>query len=80
MTSQRLQTIAAVYLSGMLAGISLILFPSAGTLFTDADFHDLSSAQFGVLFTPQIITAIIASFATATIAARSSMKRVLQLG
>jgi fucose permease len=76
----RLQAIAAVYLSGMLAGISLILFPSAGSLFTDPAFHDLSGAQFGVLFTPQIITAIASSFATATIAHRFGMKRVLQMG
>ncbi|MEO1441427.1 MAG: MFS transporter, partial [Chloroflexota bacterium] len=76
----RLQTIAAVYLSGMLAGISLILFPSAGSLFTDPAFHDLSGSQFGVLFTPQIITAIASSFLTATLARRVGMKRVLQLG
>ncbi|NDJ78000.1 MAG: multidrug effflux MFS transporter, partial [Chloroflexi bacterium] len=78
--SQRLQSILAVYLSGMLAGISLILFPSAGALFTDADFHNLSSSQFGVLFTPQIITAIASSFLTARLARRISMKRVLQTG
>ncbi len=78
--TQRNQSIAAVYLSGMLAGISLILFPSAGTLFTDANFHALSGSQFGVLFTPQIITAIASSFLTATLARRTSMKRVLQTG
>lgn len=77
---ERWKTILAVYLSGMLVGISLILFPSAGSLFTDADFHQLTSAQFGVLFTPQIVTAIASSILTATLARYIGMKRVLQIG
>lgn len=50
--SERHRTIGAVYLSGLLVGISLILFPSAGPLFTDPNFHNLNSGQFGALFTP----------------------------
>ncbi|NDJ35955.1 MAG: MFS transporter [Chloroflexi bacterium] len=76
----RLLTVAAVYLSGLLVGISLILFPSAGPLLTDPDFHNLSSAQFGTLFTPQVITAILSSLLTAAIANRFGMKRVMQIG
>ncbi|MFZ4826105.1 MAG: MFS transporter [Phototrophicaceae bacterium] len=77
---ERSKTVVAVYLSGMLVGISLILFPSAGSLFTDANFHHLNSAQFGVLFTPQIVTAIASSVLTASVARYTSMKRVLQIG
>lgn len=72
--------IVAVYLSGLLTGITLILFPSAGTLFKDDNFHALSNSQFGVLFTPQIVTAIIASSGTASLAARFGMKQVLLAG
>lgn len=76
----RYRQIFAVYASGILVGISLIIFPSAGPLFTDPEFHNLSSAQFGILFTPQIVTAIASSLLTATVARRLGMKRVLQYG
>lgn len=78
--NERNRQIFAVYASGILVGISLILFPSAGPLFTDPVFHNLSSAQFGILFTPQIVTAIAASLLTATVAGHLGMKRVLQFG
>ena len=74
------QAIAIVYLSGLLQGIALILYPAAGPIFTNPDFHGLSSSQFGVLFTPQIILAIIASFSAPALAQRMSMKTVLQFG
>lgn len=76
-SSGRSRSVIAIYASGLLIGIALILFPSAGPLFTDPAYHNLSSAQFGVLFTPQIITAIAASALTASAANRFGMKRVL---
>lgn len=76
----RAMTVFAVYASALLHGVALIMFPAAGSLFTDPDFHGLSSAQFGGLFTPQIIAAIIASLWTANLARRFGMKRVLQMG
>ncbi|MCG8351804.1 MAG: MFS transporter [Chloroflexales bacterium] len=76
----RIVTIAAVYLSGLLLGLVLILFPSAGPLFRNPALHGLSSSQFGVLFTPQTVMAIAAAFAAAAIAGRFGMKRVLLLG
>lgn len=78
--NQRHLTIIAVYLSGFLAGIALILFPSAGALFQNQDLHALSSSQYGVLFTPQTITAIGAAFLAARFAARFGMKAVLRGG
>lgn len=76
----RIGPIAAVYLSGLLAGMALILFPSAGALLTDPTQHNLTSAQFGLLFTPQIVAAIAASFGAAGVARRVGMKRTLALG
>lgn len=78
--TQKKKTIAAVYLSGLLQGVALILFPAAGPLFTDPGFHALTSSQFGLLFTPQIIAAIAASAFAARCAAYFGMKRVLLLG
>lgn len=76
----RLSTIAIVYLSGLLQGISLILYPAAGPIFKSEAFHQLSSGQYGLLFTPQIILAIITSFSAARLASKWRMKRVLQAG
>lgn len=76
----RTQAIAIVYLSGLMQGISLILYPAAGPIFTGARFHNLSSGQYGALFTPQIIMAIIASFAAPGLARRWGMKQVLRAG
>ncbi len=77
---EKKKTVAAVYLSGFLQGVALILFPAAGPLFTDPSFHALTSSQFGLLFTPQIITAIAASAFAARCASCFGMKRVLLLG
>jgi len=68
--------IVAVYGSGLLQGIALIIFPAAGPLLTNPAFHGLTSGQFGVLFTPQIVLAIIAS----SLAARLGTRRALQAG
>ncbi len=80
MMNQRIASIGIVYLSGLLQGIALIMYPAAGTLFTDPAFHGLSNGQYGLLFTPQIILAILASFSAPALASRMGMKRVLQLG
>ncbi|MBI4289383.1 MAG: MFS transporter [Chloroflexi bacterium] len=78
--SERNKTVLAIYLAGFLQGISLILFPAAGPLFTDAELHRLSSAQFGLLFMPQIIGAIVASALAARLGLHFGMKRVLLAG
>ena len=80
LAGDRLKTIAAVYLSGLLQGIALILFPAAGPLLTDPAYHGLSSGQFGLLFAPQIVAAIVASALAARLADRFGMQRVLRAG
>ena len=79
-TLQRYLTILAIYGGVLLVGISLTLFPSAGPIFKDPDLHNLSSSQFGSIFTPQTIMAIIGALSAATIAGRFGMKRLLQIG
>jgi MFS transporter, FHS family, glucose/mannose:H+ symporter len=73
-------SIVIVYLSGFLQGVALILYPAAGPIFTNPELLGLNSGQFGLLFTPQIILAIIASFSAPLLAKKWSMKRVLQAG
>jgi hypothetical protein len=65
-----------VYAAGAVQGIVLVTFPAASTIFTDADQYDLSNTQYGVLFLPQVATAISASLLGALLGRRFGTKRV----
>ena len=76
----RARKIISVYLSAFLVGISLVLYPAAGNLFTSADFHGFTSSQYGSIYIPQIVLAIITSLSAPKIAERKSMKLVMIMG
>jgi hypothetical protein len=44
-----------VYLGGLLTGLSLILYPALGPVFTDSAHFGFSSSEFSGIFIPQII-------------------------
>ena len=72
--------IISIYLSGFFVGIALVLFPAAGTLFTNEAFHGLNSVQYGSIFIPQIILAIISAISAPKIADKIGMKKVMLFG
>lgn len=80
MFNQRNRNIAALYSGGFVGGMALVMYPAGGSLYQDADFHALTSGQFGSIFIVQTVMAVIASLATATIASRYGMKAALILG
>ena len=47
--------------AGLVQGIALVTFPAASTIFTARSSYDLSSSQYGAMFIPQVIAAIVAS-------------------
>jgi MFS family permease len=47
--------------AGLGQGIALVTFPAASAIFTSRDGYDLSSSQYGIMFVPQVVTAIVAS-------------------
>jgi hypothetical protein len=59
MATQREKTV--VYAAGVAQGIALVTFPAASTILTDPAEYDLSSTQYGTLFVPQVVTAIVAA-------------------
>jgi fucose permease len=67
---------SVVYAAGAVQGIVLVTFPAASTIFTDPDRYDLSNTQYGVLFLPQVATAITASLLGSSLARRFSTKGV----
>ena len=52
---------ATVYACGLVQGMALVTFPAASMILTAPVSYDLSSSQYGVLFVPQVSTAIAAS-------------------
>jgi MFS family permease len=79
MTASR-REVSVVYLAGIVQGIVLVTFPAASTIFTDPDEYDLSNTRYGLLFVPQVLTAITASLLGSSLARRSSTKRVYLAG
>jgi len=72
--------IQVVNLAGLVQGITLVTFPAASSIFTSPTEYDLSNTQYGGMFLPQVVTAIITSLTGATLARRFSAKRVLLAG
>jgi MFS family permease len=56
-TGSRAET-ATVNVAGLVQGIALVTFPAASTIFTAKGSYDLSSSQYGLMFVPQVITAV----------------------
>ncbi len=69
-----------VYAAGAVQGIVLVTFPAASTIFTDPDEYGLSNSQYGLLFVPQVITAIAASLLGASLGRRFGTKQVYLAG
>ncbi len=72
--------VAVVNVAGLVQGIVLVTFPAASTIFTDKSDYALSSSQYGDMFLPQVVTAIVGSLLGAGLARRITTKRVYLLG
>jgi fucose permease len=68
--------IGAVYAGGVAQGIVLVAFP----IFTSPAHYNLSQTQYGGMFVPQAITAILASLLGAGLTRKIGGKRVLLVG
>jgi MFS family permease len=66
--------------AGAAQGIVLVTFPAASTIFTSADEYDLSNTQYGLLFLPQVATAITSSLLGAWLGRRFGTKPVYLTG
>jgi MFS family permease len=70
----------AVYAAGLIQGITLVTFPAASTIFTEPSQYGLSSSQYGIMFVPQVLTAITGSLLGGKLAHRFGTKRVFLAG
>jgi len=72
--------IAIVYLAGLAQGLSLVTFPAASNIFTSEEFHQLTSSEYGSLYLPMIVCAILASGLGGALGRRLGLKRIFLLG
>ena len=72
--------IALVYGAGLVQGLALVVFAAASDVFTSLSFHGLSSSQYGSLFLPLVVTAIVACTVGGPLARRKGLKLVLLAG
>lgn len=79
-TATRKREMATVYAAGLFQGIALVAFPAAAAQFTSDTGYGLSSAEYGVLFVPQVILAIAGSIAFPALARTIGIKTVLAVG
>jgi MFS family permease len=72
--------VAAVYGAGLVQGVALVTFPAASAIFTSPQYYNLSSTQYGAMFLPQAITAILAALLGAGMTRSLGAKRIFLLG
>lgn len=62
--------------AGLVQGIALVTFPAVSTIFTAQGSYGLSSTQYGLMFVPQVITAVTTSLAGAGLLAPGLARRL----
>jgi MFS family permease len=72
--------VAAVYGAGVVQGVALVTFPAASAVLTSPQYYNLTSTQYGAMFLPQAITAILAALLGAGMTRSLGAKRLLLLG
>jgi fucose permease len=72
--------IITVYAAGLIQGVALVTFPAASAVFTSSSDYGLSSTQYGGMFIPQAIMAIVSSLLGAGFRKRLGTKRIYMLG
>lgn len=72
--------IAVIYSAGLAQGIALVAFPAASTIFTNPQEFNFSNTDYGSLFIPQVIIAIIASAISMKLSKNYGSKSVFLCG
>jgi MFS family permease len=72
--------ILAVYAGGVVQGLALVTFPAASSVLTSPAGFGLSSSQYGAMFVPQAVMAVLASLLGAGLRRRIGSKTLLLLG
>ena len=68
--------ILCIYCTGLFQGLALVTVPAASLVFTGQ--FGFSSSEYGLLFIPQVVTAIAASLFGPILRAKMGMKAVFR--
>ncbi|MET0744287.1 MAG: hypothetical protein ABWY78_13025, partial [Microvirga sp.] len=79
MAPRRIET-ALLYVTAVVQGLALVTFPAASAVFTDPQGFAFTSTQYGTMFLPQVLMAILASSLASRLAGRHGLKGVLLAG
>lgn len=72
--------VVTVYGAGVIQGVALVTFPAASAVFTSAGAYGLSSTEYGGMFVPQAVLAVVASLVGAGWTRRLGVRRIFLLG
>ena len=72
--------IITVYAAGLIQGVALVTFPATSAIFTNPGDYGLSNSEYGGLFVPQAVLAIISSLLEAGLGKRLGTKRIFLVG
>lgn len=70
-------TVALIYLTGLLQGLTLVSFPASSAVLRS--MHGLSDAQYGLIFLPQVVFAVIGAVGGGVLSQRLGLQRLLWL-
>jgi hypothetical protein len=76
----RRKEIISVYTAAVIQGVALVTFPAASVVFTSAADYGLTNQEYGGIFVPQAIMAVVSSLFGAGLSRRIGAKRVYLLG
>jgi len=72
--------VVEVYGAGVVQGVALVTFPAASAILTSPQYYNLTSTQYGAMFLPQALTAIMSALLGASMARSLGAKRIFTLG
>ena len=73
-------TVGTIFAAAVIQGMVLVTFPAMSTILTSREYYRLSHAQYGIVFAPQVVCAIVASLIAAELMQRIGTKRVYLYG
>jgi fucose permease len=76
----RRKEIASVYTAAVIQGVALVTFPATSVIFTSAADYGLTNQEYGGLFVPQAVMAILSSLLGAGLSRRIGAKHLYLLG
>jgi MFS family permease len=72
--------IITVYSAGLMQGVALVTFPAASAVFMNPNDYGLSNTEYGAMFAPQAVMAVVSSLLGAGLRKRLGAKCIYLLG